>query len=809
MLVFILLGSTNSVLYAQDKPVLSDSLFETFSNHYSADFFKEKYHNYTLEHFIDNYYPNGHYQIETTGNFSQPDQYTFSLTGYSYKWNKFYYDGIRINDLSFPGASLHKPMLFDKDLDIDIVDSRIDFTNNNKKEKYIYGQLNQGSLGDMVPWTDAYTHLMHGHSSGPEKAWQPIPYRRKTRNAGTVYFSLPTEKHNSYGYITAGRRMITNFNHIRIDDYFGEDYLQMHFHGDINLDNRKLDYLITYNSRDNLYSEYYFDKDETSSLNSFNLSAFTRNWIWGSAENGLFSNIGLNYSFKNVGKNNTNLSRNVIDQDGESLEPFYPGGKYHDIILSSNGRKKLSDRLSFVYDNYNGIVKFSPENESYQNTLFFRNNITPFHSLNVTEWNSSAFSTGMLENTFGIDYKIQSAGFLLNAKGNLTYDGILFNPKSITALNYELGFKVQKQLGRKLTSYFEFGKRRVPFEFDQVRFLSNKYQSGQTYFWNDTNNDQNYSASEKGDLFTTTGGAYRSASDELKQPDIYYLDYGNKWKMGKRWELTFLAQYRKFANQWTVQYDRNAETIGQFMPNGDGENIYYLDDGQTINYNVVPFDQQLFERLAEKKLGWLFNSPFYGGLTLNLEKKTPKTYFYVSATAYEVVGLSPMGNGVLTNNLGVLSESQANPNTYIENLGRLDPDRAYIVRIYYHQEIGKRWKFAFQVKYKDGQPVNRNVFDLNTNASGNQFAFWNDDIKGINPFTGQFGVREGGFWNYELKFQYDTRLFDHRAVIDLNIYNIMDVATPLNNYNFPEPDAQYALEFQIPRGALLSVRYKI
>jgi hypothetical protein len=240
-LAFMCSFCLNTLLCAQDGIFVGDSLFDNFTNTYSSEFFSEKYHNYTLEHFMDNYYPNGHYQIETTGNFSQPDQYVFSLTGYSFKWNKYYYDGIRMNDLSFPGGTLHKPMLHDKDLSIDIIDSRINFDSKKSSNSYIYSQWNNGSFGDRVSWTNAYIHLMHGHKSGPEKSWQPIPRRKKTRAAGTAYFSLPTEKHDNYGYVTVGTRMLTNFDYIRLDDYFGEDYLQLHYHGDINLKDEKLD----------------------------------------------------------------------------------------------------------------------------------------------------------------------------------------------------------------------------------------------------------------------------------------------------------------------------------------------------------------------------------------------------------------------------------------------------------------------------------------------------------------------------------------------------------------------------------------
>ena len=780
-----------------------------FENSYRSSFFRDRYQVYTLEHFLDNYYPNGHYQIETTGNFSQPDDYVFSLTGSSYKWNKFYYDGIRINDLSFPGASLHKPMLFNKNLNIDLINTRLDFSSSNSSEPFVFGQWNHGSLGDKVPWSNAYIHLMHGHKSGPEKAWQPIPNRRKTKNQGVVYFSLPSEKHDTYGYLTSGTRMITNFNFIEMDDYYGEDYFQFHVHSDINIKNQKLDYLITYSQRSDFFSEFYFGNQETSSLQKLNASLYAKNKKLGSNDLPFIYNAGLNLSLKSIKKNQPNFRRNVVDQDGESLEPFYSDGRFTDLMLSFNAKKKLAQNLNLKIDTYNGLVHFSPRQNQYHNALFYENNLTPFQSLYVTEWESEAFGSGILENTVGLNYQKKSSDnrFNVDLTANLTYDGIYFSPGSITSVNYELGIELRKKHGSNAQSKFQLGKRRVPYEFEQVKFLSNKYQSGIASYWTDINGNESFESSEKGQLLKTTGGQYHHASDELKQPEIYYMDYSFLWKMGKNWQLTALAQYRKFANQWTVEYDQDASTLGQFVTNSEGKEIFYLDGGVPTSYNVVPFNQQVFEQLAQKKLGWFFNSPFYGGFTLNVEKTNRKSYFYISATAYAVVGLSPMGNGVLTNNLGVMSESLANPNTYIENLGRLDSDRAYIIRFYYQRQLGKNWNLGFQMKYKDGQSVNRNEFELLNRPEGTQFAFWNIDIKGINPFTGQFGIREAGIWNYELRLQHSFEIAGKKATANLNIYNIMDVSSPLNNYNFPEPDGQYSLEYQIPRGFTLSLQY--
>ncbi len=800
-------GTTSSIL-AQNHP--SDSLFSTYTNSYSSAFFSEKYHQFTLEHFVDNYYSNAHYQIETTGNFSQPDDYTFSFTGYNYKWNRYYYDGLRINSLSAAGGSLHKPLLFDKSLEFSLVDSRVDFRSAPTRSKYVYSQWNNGNAGDKVPWTNWYSDLMHGHLSGPQKAWQPIPERRKTRQAGLVYFSLPGEKHTTYGYFTAGRRMFTNFNYIAMDDYYGEDYLQFHLHSDMRIGSSKVDYLISYQQRDKLFSQYYYGRDETANMKNLNLSFLATDRQLGNGNSPLQLNTGIHLSHKTIHKNVPNFSRNVADQDGESLEPYYPSGQWQEVIWSTNGEKKLSEKLSFYFDQYNGLVLFSPKESTYTNSLYYENNLSPFTPLYVTEWSSEAFATGILENTAGIKYNTSSTSgkTTLALKANVTADAAIFTPESLTALNYELGMHVERQLGKKATTSVNLGRRRVAFDIEQVKFLSHKYQSGESYYWLDANNNRRYETDEKGTLFTTTGGKYHHASSNLKQPALYYLDYATRWRMGRRWELTLLAQYRKFTNQWAVEYTQPASSLGTFETySPTGEDVFFLNGQQEANYRVVNDNKARMQQLAKKQLGWLFNSPFYGGLTLNLEKKTPNTYIYVSASAYEVVGISPMGNGVLTNNLGVLSESLANPNTYLQNLGRLDSDRAYIVRIYYHQNLSKKWKMAFQVKYKDGQPVNRNSFTVKSSAEGNQFAFWNQDIKGINPFTGQFGVREGGFWNYELRFQHRFKLWGKQATADLNIYNIMDVATPLNNYNFPEPDYQHALDLQIPRGFLLSFTY--
>ena len=76
-----------------------DSLTVSSKQFIPNTFFKNRYQHNTFEQYIDNYQEFIIYQTETTGDFSQANLQTFSILGNSHKWNKFYMDDFRIDDI--------------------------------------------------------------------------------------------------------------------------------------------------------------------------------------------------------------------------------------------------------------------------------------------------------------------------------------------------------------------------------------------------------------------------------------------------------------------------------------------------------------------------------------------------------------------------------------------------------------------------------------------------------------------------------------------------------------------------------------
>jgi hypothetical protein len=353
----------------------------------------------------------------------------------------------------------------------------------------------------------------------------------------------------------------------------------------------------------------------------------------------------------------------------------------------------------------------------------------------------------------------------------------------------------------------------VPFNFDQIRFLSDDYLSGTKYFWQDGNGNEQYEPEERGRVYHETGGgAHRMNKSSLRQPGIGYMDIDLNLRLGN-WYFGTIFQYRQFHNTWTVEYSEQPEDIGFYRDVTNfntAEEAYYLLPDQDFDFVVRGFNRELMEQGAEKELGFLWRDPYYFGTTINIQNETPRLFFNISFTAYMAVGWGPMGNGFMHNNLNVLSESLANPNTYVRYLGRLDSDRAYLVRGLASYKWTDRFSTSLRVKYKDGQPIN--LFDtrLNEDMSGNnQVAIWNNQIKGTNPFTGEFGQRESGFWNYDINLTYRADIGSRKMNFSMDIYNLLDVASTLNNYTFTpgNPGERFTMEVQIPRGFILTAEY--
>lgn len=796
----------------------TDSLSLPMKNNYKETFFDKWYLHTSFEHFIDNTYDFTIHQIETTGDFSQPSPYTFSIMGGSYKWNQFYFNDFKINDLYFAGSALHKPYLFDNDVDIDIYNSSVNFTPSSNFKQKAYIQWNHGTLGDKLPNSDYIINTVTGHVSPYQRLYgTPIEYRKRVED--NILLMLHNIIETKYGnlyqsiYFNAGQHKLTGFDYNGINSYYPENYLQFHIDGNLPVISKKLfdynGYLFTYLERDQLFSEYYYGENETAKLKTINLS------LYGKKKNEYTT--GFNLSLKNIEHNVPNFSRNYIDIDGEGLEPWYADENVLELSLNHQHQKKINDFFLIKAELSDGMMLFNPKQSSSYNTVYYQPTESIYKSLYYTEWQHNSFASALFDNALGVEFHHNFFKKFIDIKANadITLDGFSVPTKTFLKPSWQFALDVAFQVLPKAKISILFGKKQIPFDADYIRFFSSDYMSGKTYYWHDVNNDQQFQANEKGILFTTTGGDYHYFSDKIQQPYEIYLDVPIEIRAGKRSLFTITGQYRQFRDLWGITYDKPTESYGYYTlhenvsiytTNPVYQSIYFLNNGE-VNYTAVN-NYTAFMKAGTNNASDLFNNPFYAGVNLKYEYQGRKLYLSASLTAYMLVGFGSMGNGVLHNNVSVLSESMANPNSYLYYVGRLDADRSYIGRLLISYNINKHLTMAFQYKYKDGQSFNSFGVKNNTDFSENtQIAIWNNNVKGDNPFTGETSRREDCFYNTELRTKYTFFFKDKALDINLSIYNLFDIGFQLAEATFQpltNEGKRKAIDIQIPRGFLLS-----
>ncbi|MFZ4414132.1 MAG: hypothetical protein ACOYOV_13700 [Bacteroidales bacterium] len=804
-------------LYAQEL----DSLTYPSKTFYGEKFFDKFYLHTNFEHFLDNYHDFSIQQIETAGDFSQPAPYTFSIMGGSYKWNQFYFNDFKINDPYFPGSAMHKPFLFDNNVDIDFINSSVNFLPASTEQKAII-QWNNGKLGDRLWNADYLINTITGHVSPYQRLYgTPIEYRKRVE--GNVLIMLHNIIENRHGnlyqsiYFNAGEHMLTTFDYKGINAYFPENYLQLHISGNLHPISSKLfdynGYIFSYQERDHLFSEYFYGQNETAKMKSFDLSLYGKKYEKYSS--------GLNISFKNIEHNTPNFSRNFVDIDGEGLEPWYADENITAFSYYHKQDIKLNDLFSFKAELYDGLQFYNPRQQSSYNTTYFQSTDTNYRSLYYTEWQYNSFVATLLQNTANIELHHANSSNTMAIKADLgiSLDGFSVKSNTFIKPNWQFTLDMEVKLSSFAAISIFMGKKQLPFDADYLRFFSADYMNGKIYYWQDANGDKAFQPSEKAAFFTTTGGKYHHLSDELRQPYEIYMEIPIVLKAGKRSLFTLSGCYRQFRDLWGITYDKPASSYGYYsQPENVSiyssepvyRQIFFLNNTE-VNYVAVNNYASLIKAAAPNST-FLTENPHYEGWTFKYEYRGRKLYLSASITAYHLVGFGSMGNGVIHNNLGVLSETMANPNSYIYFLGRLDGDRSYIGRFLVSYAINRHLTMAFQYKYKDGQVLNSfGVKNITDNIGNTQIAIWNNNVKGDNFYSGETSRREDCFYNTELRCKYSL-YFDKKILdINLSIYNLFDLGFQLAEDNFaPATNEGHrkVIDTQTPRGFILSAALK-
>ena len=639
------------------------------------------------------------------------------------------------------------------------------------------------------------------------------------RGAGEleVGYGIPALGKNYYQHLYAnlGQRSVVYFDQKGTAGMYNAGFYQVQLDGELPIKTNpildRLYYLFNANAREDWGSEFVYNENEVANLAVYSLSVYGKKTY----SNRHHLTTGLTWALSDIAKRDTAFSRNLIDQDGEGFEPYYADGKLNELNWAVNYEYDILPWLKLQVDAYNSLLHWSPSVNNWTTSTYYQryNDAQPI-SIYTYQWESNDFTSGLLENTVTVEAKkwvkpwLQVQGLL-----GVSLDGILLSGgKSLVSPNWLAKASVYMKPKKWFEMTISLSKHRTTYSFDDIRYLSNDYMSAKAYY------------TATGDLATTTGGKYHQFARYLRQPSYVVLDLPFKFTFGRH-EISLLQSMRLYYDQWMTYYDKDPMSYGYYKKHttvvtDKGEtwsvtNPIYFESPSEKNYLVDHMSSTTRDSLGGN---FFTNKPLYLSNVVKYAYNGKKVFFSLSWQSYLMSGLSALGNGVQSNNIGVLSESTANPNIYLNEkntsgkhrlAGRLDQDRSFIARIQLGYNITPNWAIHLNAKFKDGTPITNFRTLADVDEKGNtQLAIYNADTKGINLSAYHFGKRKDAFFNIDLRLRYRGHIRQVPLEAEVMCYNIYDFGTELFEFNFDEDmgRARRAMVLNIPRGMLFTLR---
>ncbi len=789
----------------------------------SSEWMRDWYHYADWMHYLDNYNTFVTVEQETTGEYNHAEQQIFSIAGNSYKWNKYYLNGFRTDSRFFAGSSVYNPNLESESMTLDYFESAIFWDTDSVVSNAIRFGGNAGGIGGISAGTKELIHLFHRNAT--ERLYMPVGNQRnKIVGAGTVSLNYNIPSSDGRKYLQQlqaeyGQREIVSFDETGIDAYTPYNYGRFQLSGQLPVKPAKfldrIDYIANYQCREDYGSEFYLNYNELATLNTGGLS------VYGTRQSDKEKYVlGLTWQTTNLKHHDLCFSRNLIDQDGESFEPWYPDETVTEFNLSTTYSRHFLPWLSLKYEGYNSLLYSKPTTGEWSNDIYWKlptdtaGRSYDAHDLYFYRWTARPFVSGLLENTLGLDADYEIARWIgVKADFDITFDAMFpGGGKSLVRPNWQAGIGFDIHPCKWFRMELNMQKRRVAFNYDDIRFFSSDYMSGDIFY-------------RSGNLFSTVGGESHIIKDGLRQTSYFVFDIPVYFTFtdgkGGIHQVQFMQSYRKYWNCWHVEpwsegeYGYTANEIISIDNTQGTMPVWHTYEGVkeyvvTDTYPDGIFGDNIFT-----------DSPYYLSSVIRYQYSGRKVEFALAWQSYQMCGVSALGNGAQSNNLNILSESHANPDTWVncENrgsqhqaTGRLDQDRAYVCWLHLTYNPLKQLGFTLTGKFRDGQPVTSyTVHPLTTSSGDTQMAVIPTRTRGINMFDGAFGSREDAFFNFDLRVVYRPVIMGHKCEFQAVCYNIYDFGTSLNEYAFVNGIREFrnTLSLCIPRGLLISASVEL
>ena len=773
-----------------------------------SEWFREWYQWGELQHYLDNNSDVSVYLSETTGEWATPEPLLFSMNGNSYRWNKYYLDGFRVDSRIESGDALYRPDMFTHSMTIDYNRGAMYWQADSVAARQVSLSGQGGNVGGYSRVARWLQELQEGNSAIKRlEDNRPLQFRRHIVGAGKadVVYGIPVMgvSYTQHVYATYGVRRLLRYDHSGITGTYDADYCQVQLDGQLpvakNAAFDALHYILRANFRADGYSEYGYNENETSRQLNHSFS------IYGNKDfdrQGVLT-TGLTYAIRRDRHRQLEFRRNALDVDGEAFEPWYPDGHHHELNWAVDYRYRILPWLQLHLDAYNSMIAFNPSQTEWRNCTYWQGyNMDSPLALSDYRWHSSSFVSGLLENSLSLEASYPVLPWMrLSGAVSATLDGMLLRDKLKVTPSWEAKVDIHIEPVKWFRTDIIVANYRIPYTYEQIRFMSDDYMSGEVYYAG-TNT-----------LLTTTGGKYHRWGKGLWQPQYVAVDLPIVFTFGKEWrhEISILSSFKKYYNTWSVALA--PESAGS-LEAVDGV------------YQMKP-QERYYEVIVAPKTGTgIWDSPVFVSNVVKYTYNGRKVYVSFSWQSECLSGPSAIGNGMQTEDINVLHESLANPNRVlvatntgqandgIRSLGRLNQDRAYIARLQLGVNITRNWQLSLSGKFRDGIPFTQYRTRPLTDGGGqSQLIVYNGYTRGINVVDGNFGQRTDSFFNFDLRLKYRGEIKGVPFSVQALCYNIWDFATELNESCMYYDGAtgsdfsgkRYPLSLCTPRGLLLTV----
>ncbi|HRY97880.1 MAG TPA: hypothetical protein P5550_02380, partial [Bacteroidales bacterium] len=392
---------------------------------YPASFFRDILLHPGLGNFLDNSVHAVVFQTETAGDIGLADPLVFSLQGSSWLWNRYYLDGLRNDDPWQTGHLLYQPPMQHTSLGLDPNGPALHFSTEALQRPWASVTYNHGDLGGISGFTQPMVEWFH--RTATDRLKRPLPGRRHLVYATEVQFGTPLvgQGHQLSGQFLLGRRRMPDISFAGLDAFYPENFGRMMLHYQRPAGRISLGALFNAESRDNYYSEAYYSPRETARFRSATATAY------GIVRRAHFlANLALTAGLRDLRHHDPGFSRNILDQDGEGFEPWYPSSTDRFLSLQGALDRSLCGGLRLLAHTQNHLLMFRPLQEEMLNPVFLMNDHS-WQSLFAARWTSADFNGGLLENRLGMGWEGQWArGLDISLQSFLSLDGLLLQGNS-------------------------------------------------------------------------------------------------------------------------------------------------------------------------------------------------------------------------------------------------------------------------------------------------------------------------------------------------------------------------------------------